>query len=284
MDEIKTDNKLETKTDKPLREYVRFRINAKVLKNVLSLISSVTKTSKYGSEPVKIVFTRDQLENKAVDPSHVEMIMTTVKKELFMEYDVRTDVPESNGTVTLGVDIDKLLLILKTSKKDDYLELEYDSIIDPCSMSVKTGLFTHKINLCNTDGMPDPKMPHLELPARFTIGTSELKDFLTQAGGVSDHFTIETSTNKVYLLAESDTDKVDMYPSVSSLLSNSTHKSLFAIDYFSNAISKLKSLFVYVDVFIGSDHPVKIQGHDFKDSGTGYIDVVILIAPRIESE
>jgi hypothetical protein len=51
-----------------------------------------------------------------------------------------------------------------------------------------------------------------------------------------------------------------------------------------NAISKLKNLFVYVDVFIGSDYPVKIQGHDFKDSGTGFIDVVVLIAPRIESE
>ena len=278
MDEIKTDNKLVTTTDKPLREYVRFKINAKVLKNVLSLIDTVS------IDAVKLEFNGDHVLNRTVDPAHVEMISTTIKKELFMEYDVRTEVPESNGMVSLGVDIDKLLLILKNSKKEDTLTFEYDSVIDPCSFIAKIGAFTHKVNTVCTDDMPDPKEPRLDLPARFTIGTSELKDFLAQAGTVSDHFMIETSTNKVYLLAEGDTDKVDMYPSVSSLSSNSTHKSLFSIDYMINAISKLKNLFAYVDVFIGSDHPVKIQGHDFKDSGTGYIDVVILIAPRIESE
>jgi proliferating cell nuclear antigen len=276
MSDENTSIKAGANENKPLRETVQLCVNARVLKNVLTVIGSVTTEAK-------IVFSKDQIYSITVDPAHVELIETVLKKELLIRYSVYTDIKDNNGTVSLGVDINKLLLILKTSKKDDTVTLEYDTVNDPCSFTLTVGSFTHKVNTICIDGMPDPKVPRLDLPARFTISTSELKDFLTQADNVSDHFMIKTESNTVYLKAEGDINKVEMIPStVSNLSSNSTHKSLFAIDYFIKAIARLKNLFEYVDIYIGDDNPVRIQGYNFKDSGNGYIDIMVLIAPRIE--
>jgi DNA polymerase III sliding clamp (beta) subunit (PCNA family) len=276
MSDENTSIKAGANENKPLRETVQLCVNARVLKNVLTVIGSVTTEAK-------IVFSKDQIYSITVDPAHVQLIETVLKKELLIRYSVFTDIKDNNGTVSLGINVDNLLLKLKSVKKDDTVTLEYDTVNDPCSFTLTVGPFTHKVNTICIDGIPDHKVPRLDLPARFTISTSELKDFLTQAEKVSDHFMIKTESNKVYLTAEGDSDNVKMVPvTISNLTSNSTHKSLYSLDYFIPAIARLKNLFEYVDIYIGDDNPVRIQGYNFKDSGNGYIDIMVLIAPRIE--
>ena len=176
--------------------------------------------------------------------------------------------------------MDKLGGIMRLSSSDDMVSLEYDE--DTNRLIIKIGNLVRRMGLIDTAGMPDPKMPNLNLPAKVVLKASELNQGVRASEAVSDHLALTVNKDNFELFAEGDTDTVNLkLPKdlVVDLNATSKCKSLFSIDYFSNMIKPVKGEDP-ITIMIGNDNPIRVE-FDIADK-KGH--VTYLLAPRIESE
>lgn len=243
--------------------------NAKVKSEVLKGIIDVT--SPLVNE-VKFNITSKGLSLRAVDPAHVAMVDLQINDKAFEEYKA-TD-------MELGIDMDKLGGIMRLSSSDDMVSLEYEE--DSNRLIIKIGNLVRRMGLIDTAGMPDPKMPNLNLPAKVVLKASELNQGVRASEAVSDHLALTVNKDNFELYAEGDTDTVNLkLPKdlVIDINTSSKCKSLFSIDYFSNMIKPVRGEDP-ITIMIGNDNPIKVE-FDIADK-KGH--VIYLLAPRIESE
>jgi proliferating cell nuclear antigen len=138
------------------------------------------------------------------------------------------------------------------------------------------------MGLIDTAGMPDPKMPNLNLPGKVVIKASELTQGVRASEAVSDHLALTVNKDNFELFAEGDTDTVNLkLPKdlLVGLTAPNKCRSLFSIDYFSNMIKPVKGEDP-VMIQLGNDNPIKVE-FDIADN-KGH--VTYLLAPRIESD
>ena len=243
--------------------------NAKVKSEVLKGVIDVT--SPLVSE-VKLNINSKGISLRAVDPAHVAMINLEIDNKAFEEYKA--------DDMELGIDMDKLAGIMRLSTSGDIVSLEYDETAN--RLIIRIGNLVRKMSLIDTAGMPDPKMPNLDLPAKAIIKASEINRGVRASEAVSDHLAITINKDNFELFAEGDTDTVNLkLPKdlLVELTSKGKYKSLFSIDYFSNMIKPVKGEDT-VTIFLGNDNPVRVE-FDIADK-KGHVKY--LLAPRIESE
>ena len=243
--------------------------NAKVKSEVLKGIIDVT--SPLVNE-VKFNVTKDGISLRAVDPAHVAMVDLSVGKDAFDHFEAED--------VELGVDMDKFSGIMRLSGSGDTITLDHDEKEN--KLVVTIGNLVRKMALIDTAGMPDPKMPNLDLPGKVVVKASELTQGVRASESVSDHLALTMNKQSFELYAEGDTDTVNLTLSkdmVEELTASGTYKSLFSIDYFSNMIKPVKANDT-LTIFLGNDNPTRVE-FDIADS-KGH--VTYLLAPRIESE
>ena len=243
--------------------------NAKVKSEVLKGIIDVT--SPLVNE-VKFNITSKGISLRAVDPAHVAMVDLEVKNKAFEEYKA--------SEMELGVDMDKLGGIMRLSSSGDIVSLEYDE--DTNRLIVKIGNLVRRMGLIDTAGMPDPKMPNLDLPAKVVIKASELNQGVRASEAVSDHLAVTVNKDNFELFAEGDTDTVNLRLPKDLLIglnAASKCRSLFSIDYFSNMIKSVRGEDP-IAIQIGNDNPIKVEFDIAENKG----HVTYLLAPRIESE
>jgi len=243
--------------------------NAKVKSEVLKGIIDVT--SPLVNE-VKFNIGKKGISLRAVDPAHVAMVDLEIKKDAFDEF--------KSDEMELGIDMDKLASIMRLSGMGDIVNLEYDE--NSNRLIVKIGNLTRRMGLIDTAGMPDPKMPNLDLPGKIVIKASELIQGVRASEAVSDHLALTVNKDDFELFAEGDTDTVNLKLPKKLLIDLDTKnkcKSLFSIDYFSNMIKPVRSE-EPVTIMMGNDNPIRVE-FDIADK-KGH--VTYLLAPRIESE
>jgi len=243
--------------------------NAKVKSEVLKSIIDVT--SPLVNE-VKFNITSKGIYIRAVDPAHVAMVDLEVEKKAFEEYKA--------NDMELGVDMDKLGGMMRLSSSGDIVSLDYDETTNQLIVSI--GNLVRKMALIDTAGMPDPKMPTLDLPAKIILKASELNRGIRASEAVSDHLAISVTKDNFELFAEGDTDTVNLKLPKDLLIDMTVPekcKSLFSIDYFSNMIKSVKGG-ESITIQIGNDNPVKVEFDIAESKG----HVKYLLAPRIESE
>ena len=243
--------------------------NAKVKSDVLKGIIDVT--SPLVNE-VKLNINANGISLRAVDPAHVALVDLNIKKDAFEEYNAKN--------MELGIDMDKLASIMRLSSSGDIVEINYDE--DSNRLILKIGNLTRRMGLIDTAGMPDPKMPNLDLPGKVVLKASELTQGVRASESVSDHLALTLDKNDFELYAEGDTDTVNLkLPKklLMDLKTNSKCKSLFSIDYFSNMIKPVHGENP-VTIMIGNDNPIKVEFDIADKKGR----VTYLLAPRIESE
>ncbi len=243
--------------------------NAKVKSEVLKGIIDVT--SPLVNE-VKLNITPKGISLRAVDPAHVAMVDLEVNSKAFEEFKATE--------MELGIDMDKLGSIMRLSSSGDMITLDYDE--ESNRLIVKIGNLIRKMGLIDTAGMPDPKMPNLNLPGKVILKASELNQGVRASEAVSDHLSLTVDKNNFELFAEGDTDTVNLkLPKdlLVELITNSKCKSLFSIDYFSNMIKPVRGDDP-ITIMIGNDNPIKVEFDIAEKKG----HVTYLLAPRIESE
>ena len=133
------------------------RIKADSLKEFIGTVGSLV-------DEAKINVSEDGLQVKAVDPSHVAMIEANLMKTAFDSFEV--------SDIQMGLDIDKFKSVLTMAGKDEMVILEKDDELN--RLVVNIGNLTRAMPLLDTSGMPDPKVPSLDLPAKVSVASGEI--------------------------------------------------------------------------------------------------------------
>jgi proliferating cell nuclear antigen len=241
------------------------KVKSEILKGIIDVISPLVNE-------IKLNITPKGISIRAVDPAHVAMVDLEVKSDAFEEFKAKE--------MELGIDMDKLGSIMRLSTAGDMILLEYDN--DANRLTVRIGNLVRRMGLIDTAGMPDPKMPSLNLPAKVVLRSSEISQGVRASESISDHLALSVNKDTFELFAEGDTDTVNLKLPKDLLVeinAPSKCKSLFSIDYFSNMIKPVKSDNP-LTIHLGNDNPIQVE-FDIADK-KGH--VTYLLAPRIESE
>ena len=250
------------------------KVKSEVLKGIIDVTNPLVNEVKFNISPKGISL-------RAVDPAHVAMVDLQVKNDAFEEFKA--------SEMELGIDMDKLSSIMRLSNIGDMVNIEYDE--DTNRLIIKIGNIVRKMGLIDTAGMPDPKMPNLNLPAKVVLKASELLKGVRASEitrgvraseSVSDHLALTANKDNFELFAEGDTDTVNLkLPKdlLNELTTNTKCKSLFSIDYFSNMIKPVHGENP-ITMMIGNDNPIRVEFDIAENKG----HVTYLLAPRIESE
>jgi proliferating cell nuclear antigen len=241
------------------------KVKSDILKGIIDVVSPLVNEAKFN-------INQKGISLRAVDPAHVAMVDLEIKSDAFEEFKAKE--------IELGIDMDKFASIMRLSSSGDIVSLEYDE--DTNRLIIKIGNLVRKMGLIDTAGMPDPKMPNLNLPAKIVLSASELTQGVRASETVSDHLSLTANKDNFELFAEGDTDTVNLnLPKdlLKELNASSKCKSLFSIDYFSNMIKPVKSEDL-ITIMLGNDNPIKVEFNIANNKG----HVTYLLAPRIESE
>ncbi len=241
------------------------KVKAEVLKGIIDVTSPLVSEVKFN-------ITKKGITLRAVDPAHVAMVDLSLGNDAFEAYNA--------NDMELGIDMDKFSSIMRLANSGSNVELSFDEKANRLIITI--GNLVRKMALIDTAGMPDPKMPTLELPGKVVLKASEIVQGVRASEAISDHLALIMTKDNFELFAEGDTDTVNLTLSKSMLIdlsANGKFKSLFSIDYFSNMIKPVKGE-EPITIHLGNDNPTRVE-FDFAEK-KGH--VMYLLAPRIESE
>ena len=247
------------------------RIKADNLKEFIGTVGSLV-------DEAKLNVNEDGMQIKAVDPSHVAMIEANLIKSAFDSYEA--DVAE------MGIDVDKFKTVLTVAGKEDMVSLEKDDKLN--RLVVNIGNLTRAMPLLDTSGMPDPKVPSLDLPAFVSVSVEEISQGLKASKSVSDHIALSTTKDSFRLICEGDNqNRVDLTlgkEQLEKLVSPEETTSLFSLEYFALMVNSLPPDRI-LHINLGNDLPVKVDADLAIEDLTGAQgNVKFLLAPRIDRE
>ena len=247
------------------------RIKADSIKEFIGTVGALV-------DEAKLNVSEDGIQVKAVDPSHVAMIEANLVKSAFDSYEA--------APVEMGIDVDKFKTVLAVAGKEDMVDMEKDDSLN--RLVVNIGNLTRAMPLLDTSGMPDPKVPSLDLPASVSVSVNEIAQGLKASKSVSDHIALSTTKDSFRLVCEGDNqNKVDLSlgkDQLEKLDSAEETTSLFSLEYFALMVNSLPSDRI-LHINLGSDLPVKVDADLAVDDMTGAQgNVKFLLAPRIDRE
>jgi len=247
------------------------RIKADSIKEFIGTVGALV-------DEAKLNVSEDGIQVKAVDPSHVAMIEANLVKSAFDSYEA--------APVEMGIDVDKFKTVLAVAGKEDMVDMEKDDSLN--RLVVNIGNLTRAMPLLDTSGMPDPKVPSLDLPASISVSVNEIAQGLKASKSVSDHIALSTTKDSFRLVCEGDNqNKVDLSlgkDQLEKLDSSEEATSLFSLEYFALMVNSLPSDRI-LHINLGSDLPVKVDADLAVDDMTGAQgNVKFLLAPRIDRE
>ncbi len=241
------------------------KVKSETLKGIVDVVSTLVDEAKFNIDSKGVAL-------KAVDPAHVAMIDMKIEKSAFEEF--------AADDTELGIDLDKIKEVLRLSRAGDVISLEQDE--DKNRLVINVGNVTRRMNLVDTTGMSDPKVPNLNLPAKVAVAAEELQKGIKAAESISDHIALTAHPEGFEMVSEGDTDSVSLKLTKDQLVSlecKENVRSLFPLDYFSNMIRAIP-VGTVITMSVGNDYPVKLEFSIADGRGT----VNYLLAPRIESD
>ena len=241
------------------------RIRMEVLREMVEVISTLVSE-------VKLSISKDGIDVKAVDPSHVAMLVLKLNKNAFEEF--------TGEPTDIGVDVEKMKEVLRLCKPGDILDLQYDGGKNRLVLHV--GKVTRHMSIVDPAGITDPKVPNVSPPGVAVVRTEELRQGIRGSESISDHVTITLEPETFTMHSEGETDRVDLKlpkESLKRLEAKEAVKSMYPLDFFSNMVKSITSS-EEVTLHVGNEYPLKIE---FQVSG-GKGEGRFLLAPRVEED
>src|SRR5579871_4339605 len=113
------------------------RIRMEVLREVTEVISTLVSE-------VKLSVSKDGIDVKAVDPSHVAMLVLKLKNSVFEEF--------TGEPTEIGIDVEKIKEVLRLSKPGDVIDIQYDT---GKKLIVSVGKVTRQMSVVDPAGITD---------------------------------------------------------------------------------------------------------------------------------
>lgn len=240
-------------------------MKSETLKGLVNVISTLI-------DEVKFTVDADGMSLKAVDPAHVAMIELNIGAKAFESF--------SADELELGLDLDKVKTVLKLAGPGDIIRMEQDE--KQGRLVFKVGNITRRMNLVDTSGMSDARVPQLTISGKVGISVDHLQRGIRAAESISDHISIRADSEGFELSSEGDTDSASLRVEKADLTSLDVPSpvcSLFPLDYFSNLVKAVPGGTV-ITVELDNDYPVRMLFGLADDA----VDVSYFLAPRIESD
>lgn len=238
----------------------------KILKSSIDTISNMI-------DEAGIMVTKEGLQLRAMDPAHVALVDYEVSKDAFQEYEI-------DGDAVMGIDLDRLNIILKRAGASDQMTLELDEDQGKLRILFK-GTSTRKFDLPLIDISDEElKVPSLEFPSVVEFPPKLFSEGIKDAEIVSEHVSIETDKENFYIKAKGDLGNVEVQIKKDQTVDfqvKEASSSMFSIEYLKD-MAKAADIADTVKVSLGNSIPIKM---DFLAQGT---KLSFLLAPRIESE
>nr|WP_256474726.1 DNA polymerase sliding clamp [Haloplanus sp. GDY1] len=225
-------------------------------------------------DEAKIRVGPDGLHTRAVDPANVAMYDVSLTAGAFESYSATDGV--------LGVNLERFEEVLKLAKKDDLVQLSFDTTTFKLIIHIDGVEFT--MALIDPDSIrKEPEIPEMDLPISFTLEEGQISRGVKAADMISDHirFRCDETEATVYIEAEGDTDDVSLELAESDLvaLTAAEGQALYSLDYVKD-ISKQFPKGTEITLTFGGDFPMMLE-YEFSD---GECDVLAMLAPRIQSD
>ena len=236
------------------------------LKNFVSTLRVIV-------DEAKLTVGSDGITSRAVDPANVAMYDLELSAAAFESYE--------SGDGLLGVNLERFESVLKLAKKDDLVQVSFDTSTYKLLIVIDGVEFT--MACIDPDSIrQEPEIPEMELPISLTVGGSQISRAVKAADMVSDHigFRCVEADETVFIEAEGDTDDVslrltaDEYESLDAV----DGRALFSLDYIKNISKKLPKT-DDVTLTFGDQFPMLVD-YEIAD---GECSVAAMVAPRIET-
>lgn len=243
------------------------RIRTETLRELVEVVSTLVSE-------VKLSVSKDGVEVKAVDPSHVAMLVLKLEGGVFEEF--------TGEPTQIGVDVEKLKDVLRLSRPGETIDLQYDG--GKSRLVVKVGKVTRHMAVIDPAGMAEPKVPNVNPPTLAIVRMEEIRQGIRGSESVSDHVTIQVEPERFAMFSEGETDRVDLGlakggPGLSQLEAKESVKSMYPLDFFS-AMMKSITTAEEVTLHVGNEYPLKIEFAVAGGKGAGRF----LLAPRVEED
>lgn len=241
------------------------RIRMELLKEAVEVISTLVSE-------VKLSISKDGIHVKAVDPSHVAMLVMNLNGSVFEEF--------TGEPTEIGVDIEKIKEVLRLCKPGDRIDLQYDGAGQRLVLSV--GKVTRQMSVVDPAGITEPKVPNVNPPGIAEITMEELRQGIRGSESISDHVTLILEPKGFTMLSEGESDRVDLTIPKESLVKleiKDPVRSMYPLDFFSSMVKSITSS-ERATLHIGNEYPLKIEFTLANSQGEGRF----LLAPRVEEE
>jgi len=241
------------------------RMRMEVLRELVEVVSTLVPEAK-------LSISKDGVSVKAVDPSHVAMLVLNLNKAAFDEF--------TGEPTEIGIDIEKLKEVLRLSKPGDLIDLQYDG--GKSRLIVKVGKVTRHMATIDPAGITDPKVPNVTPPGIAVVKMEELRQGIRGTESISDHVTLALDAEGFRMHSEGETDRVDMLlpkDGLGRLEVKEAVKSMYPLDFFSNMVKSITTS-QEVTLHIGNEYPLKIEFAVANGKG----DAKFLLAPRVEED
>ncbi|MGA7923382.1 MAG: DNA polymerase sliding clamp [Thermoplasmata archaeon] len=241
------------------------RIRMEVLRELVEVVSTLVSE-------VKFTVSKDGIDVKAVDPSHVAMLVLKLDKSAFEEF--------TGEPTELGIDVEKLKEVLRLSKPGEFLDLQFDG--GKNRLVIKAGKVTRHMSIVDPAGITDPKVPNVSPPGVAVVKMDELRQGIRGSESISDHVTLTLEPDGFSMHSEGETDRVDMHlpkEGLGRLDVKDTVKSMYPLDFFSSMVKSITTA-DEVTLHVGNEYPLKIEFPMAGGKGEGRF----LLAPRVEED
>ncbi len=241
----------------------KLRIKMETLREVVEVVSTLVSEVKLG-------LSKDGLEAKAVDPSHVAMLVLKLQKAAFEEF--------TGEPTEVGVDVEKLKEVLRLSKPGDLIDIQYDG---KNRLVASVGRVTRQMAIVDPAGITDPKVPNVSPPASVTVKTEDMRQGIRGSESFTDHVTLTLEPDAFTMHSEGDTDRLDLRipkDTLPKLDVKESVKSMYPLDFFSAMVKSIAA--EDTTLHVGNEYPLKVE---FAMSG-GRGEGRYLLAPRVEED
>lgn len=203
----------------------------------------------------------DGLELMCIDPSHVAM--ATIRAHV----DIASGEDDDD---IVNIEIGSLNEALGKFAKTDLV----DVIIRDGRVTIKGDRSKRSFRLNAPSEAKPPRIPELDLEVKVSVPLAEIRKAVKFGGDIGDHYILDSLGGVLVMAAEDDEGSSATYefgPCEDSV------RVMIQSDYMANVIKALPTA-EEVTLEMTTDYPMRIK------AGNGTVEVMALIAPRIEAD